>query len=98
VAPEESAKLAADIFASDSKPDWITFTSSSTVRNFVRLCGVEWLNSVRIASIGPVTSRTVQEFSLRVDLEADPYTMEGLVEALVRRQVEDAVRDRSAAG
>jgi uroporphyrinogen III methyltransferase/synthase len=98
VAPEESAKLAADIFEGDSKPDWITFTSSSTVRNFARLCGVEGLNGVRIASIGPVTSRTVQEFGLRVDLEADTYTIEGLVKALVGCQVEHAADDSSAAG
>jgi len=91
VVPEESAKLAAEIFGSDSKPHWITFTSSSTVRNFARLCRVECLSGVRIASIGPVTSRTVQELGLRVDLEPEQYTMEGLVEALVRRRMSEGV-------
>jgi uroporphyrinogen III methyltransferase / synthase len=95
VVPEESAKLAAQVFECGAKPHWITFTSSSTVRNFVRLCRVEHLNGVRIASIGPVTSRTVQEFGLRVDLEPQHYTVAGLVEALVRRQVEEAAPDRS---
>jgi uroporphyrinogen III methyltransferase/synthase len=89
VIPEGSAKLAAEIFASGSKPHWITFTSSSTVRNFASLCRVECLSGVRIASIGPVTSRTVKEMGLSVDLEPERYTMEGLVEALVRRRVEE---------
>jgi uroporphyrinogen III methyltransferase / synthase len=97
VVPEESAKLAAEIFERGAKPHWITFTSSSTVRNFARLCRIESLNGVKIASIGPVTSRTVQEFGLQVDLEPQRYTMDGLVEALVRRQLEEAVPDPSTA-
>jgi uroporphyrinogen III methyltransferase/synthase len=85
VAPEESAKLAAEVFEGDSKPHWITFTSSSTAANFARLCPLERLGGVKIASIGPVTSQTIHELGLRVDLEPERYTMEGLVEALVRR-------------
>jgi uroporphyrinogen III methyltransferase/synthase len=93
VVPEDSAKLAAGIFAGGSKPHWIVFTSSSTVRNFATLCRVECLRGVRIASIGPVTSRAVEEVGLHVDLEAGRYTMEGLVEALAARCVEaDEVR------
>ncbi len=91
VAPEASAKLAAQIFDCASKPHWITFTSSSTVSNFARLCPLERLRGVRIASIGPVTSRTIREHGLPVDLEPARYTMEGLVEALVQRQTEDVI-------
>ena len=36
----------------------------------------------KIASIGPITSATVRDFGLRVDAEADPHTIEGLVEAI----------------
>jgi uroporphyrinogen III methyltransferase/synthase len=86
VVPETSAELASQIFENDPKPHWITFTSSSTVSNFARLCPVEWLNGVKIASIGPVTSRTIRELGLEVDLEPERYTVEGLVEALMRRK------------
>ena len=98
VAPEESAKLAAEIFAGDARPHWITFTSSSTAANFARLCPLERLGGVKIASIGPVTSRTIRELGLRVDLEPKRYTMEGLVEALIRCHREkgvDALSDTS---
>jgi uroporphyrinogen III methyltransferase/synthase len=86
VVPQESAKLAAEIFAGDARPHWVTFTSSSTVINFARLCPLERLRGVRIASIGPVTSKTIRELGLTVDLEPERYTMEGLVEALVQHR------------
>ncbi len=38
------------------KPDWITFTSSSTVQNFVAMAGATALSAIKVASIGPVTS------------------------------------------
>ena len=82
VIPDESRALARDVFAAANKPDWVTFTSSSTVRNFVALAGQHTLEGVRIASIGPVTSATIREFGLKVDVEASPYTIDGLVEAI----------------
>lgn len=63
--------------------DWITFTSTSTVRNYVELAGRDSLTGVRIASIGPVTSRTVRDVGLTVDVEASAYTIDGLVQAIV---------------
>lgn len=63
--------------------DVITFTSSSTVRNFVRLVGQEVsLPHTLIACIGPITARTARELGLRVDIMASEYTMAGLVSAL----------------
>lgn len=64
-------------------PHWVTFTSSSTVRNFVESGGRERLAGVRVASIGPVTSAKARELGVRVDAEAREYTMDGLVQALV---------------
>ena len=64
------------------KPHWITFTSSSTVKNFVSVAGVDALDGVKIASIGPVTSATAHEHGLDVNVEADPHTIEGLVAAI----------------
>jgi len=69
--------------ALERAPHWITFTSSSTVKNFVSVVGVEALAGVSIASIGPVTSKTARDLGLRVDVEASPHTVEGLVDALV---------------
>jgi uroporphyrinogen III methyltransferase / synthase len=66
----------------------ITFTSSSTVRNFVRsLQTVEadvtsLLKGVQIVCIGPITAQTAKESGLKVDSIAKEYTIEGLVEAL----------------
>jgi uroporphyrinogen-III synthase len=72
----------------DKKPFAITFTSSSTVKNFVELLGEEnahshLLDGVRLCSIGPVTSATLYENGLRVDIEAKEYTVPGLVDAMV---------------
>ncbi|MFZ0296966.1 MAG: uroporphyrinogen-III synthase [Candidatus Sulfotelmatobacter sp.] len=67
-------------------PRVITFTSSSTVRNFVALLGPQnrKLDGIRLASIGPVTSSTLRELGLRVDIEARKFTIPGLVEAILR--------------
>lgn len=69
--------------------DMITFTSSSTVRNLMQLLGEDEEFSalpeqVKIASIGPITSKTASEMGLRVDIEAKVYTIPGLVEAILR--------------
>jgi uroporphyrinogen-III synthase len=68
-------------------PDVITFTSSSTARNFVQLLGkTVWSGRPRplVASIGPVTSATLRELGLPVDIEARKYTIPGLVEAITK--------------
>jgi uroporphyrinogen III methyltransferase / synthase len=73
---------AADIAAAD----YITFTSSSTVRCFVVLMGAgdlaARLRGVRLASLGPVTSATLRELGLPVALEAAVFTAAGLAEAI----------------
>jgi uroporphyrinogen-III synthase len=70
------------------RPDIITFTSSSTVRNFVALGeGSKSLAGVQFASIGPVTSATLRELGLPVDIEATQYTIPGLVEAIVHARL-----------
>jgi uroporphyrinogen-III synthase len=73
------------------RPHIITFTSSSTVRNFCALLGSrrskrpnEQLTGIRMASIGPVTSSTLRELGLPVDIVAKDFTIPGLVEAIVR--------------
>jgi uroporphyrinogen III methyltransferase/synthase len=61
--------------------DLITFTSSSTVENFLAL-GLPWPQGMRIASIGPITSKTVRDHGLNVDVEARRHDIDGLVQAV----------------
>ena len=61
--------------------DVITFTSSSTVRNFVALAGAE-TGAALIACIGPITAQTALELGLPVHIVAKEYTIPGLVQAL----------------
>jgi uroporphyrinogen III methyltransferase/synthase len=63
--------------------DLITFTSSSTVENFLAL-GLPWPKGMQIASIGPITSKTVSDHGLKVDVEARQHDIDGLVEAIRR--------------
>lgn len=88
VVPETSRTTIMEALHSDERPDAITFTSSSTVRNFVELIGKENMDSgvldgVKLVSIGPITSSTLLEVGLRVDVEADEHTVPGLVDAIV---------------
>lgn len=72
------------------KPQVITFTSSSTVRNFVELLGGRErsgiLDGIRLASIGPITSATLREFGLPVHMQAEEYTIAGLKRAILADQ------------
>src|ERR1700691_4600022 len=65
-------------------PHVITFTSSSTARNFVALLAPPnaKLERIRLASIGPITASTLRELGLRVDIDAKEFTIPGLVEAI----------------
>jgi len=88
VVPAGSRKmLQAAMKDSDSRPDVVCFTSSSTVRNFVRLIGGRGrpphpsLAGVRFASIGPITSATLRKLGLPAHIEAKEYTIPGLIQA-----------------
>ena len=67
--------------------DVITFTSSSTVRNFIRLFGGRNLADIAgasaIACIGPITARTAQEAGCRPAIVAEEFTTAGLTRAIV---------------
>lgn len=90
VVPQSSRKrLHAALKDLKRRPDVVTFTSSSTVRNFAELSGVGRktatnLDGVQMASIGPVTSSTLREFKLPVDIAAKEFTIPGLIDAIVR--------------
>jgi uroporphyrinogen III methyltransferase/synthase len=85
VPQKESASSLKEVFK--QRVDFVTFTSSSTVHNFLNLLGkknLDLLNGTRIASIGPVTSQTMRKFGLKVNIEAKVYTIKGLIEAIVK--------------
>ncbi|HET9119441.1 MAG TPA: uroporphyrinogen-III C-methyltransferase [Solirubrobacterales bacterium] len=63
--------------------DFITFTSSSTVRNFVDATGDGVPSGARVVSIGPVTSQAIRDAGLAVDVEAERHDIDGLVGALL---------------
>ena len=75
------------------RPHVVTFTSSSTVRNFVDLLAahrqakqrIPQLDGVLMSSIGPVTSAALGEFGLPVQIKAKVFTIPGLVAAVVSR-------------
>jgi len=110
VVPQSSRRLL-QAALKNRRPHVVTFTSSSTVRNFVELLKVPMagrsrdgalvhnihkdlagidLAGMKMASIGPVTSSTLREFGLPVDISAKQFTIPGLVEAIVK-----AVSDRA---
>ncbi len=72
------------------RPQVVTFTSSSTAKNFVELAGggkrkklASLLGGIRMASIGPVTSQTLRDLGLPVDIAAKEFTIPGLITAIV---------------
>lgn len=76
--------------------DCVTFTASSTVENFVGAFGeaeaARLLSGTRVACIGPITANTARGRGLRVDVEADEYTIPGLVEAVTNLLAADPAK------
>ncbi|MEA1961054.1 MAG: uroporphyrinogen-III C-methyltransferase [Bacillota bacterium] len=68
--------------------DYLCFTSSSTVRNFVQMIDKEGLEMLkkqtRVACIGPITAKTASEFDFSVAVMAQEYTIEGLITAILK--------------
>jgi uroporphyrinogen III methyltransferase/synthase len=63
--------------------DYVTFTSSSTVRNLTDALGERFPKAARIVSIGPVTSESVTDAGFDVHVEAERHDIDGLVAALL---------------
>ncbi len=75
--------LSDDERAAVADADYVTFTSSSTVRYFFASAGEQLRGGTRLASIGPVTSATLREHGREPDVEAARHDIDGLIEALV---------------
>jgi len=89
VIPQGAVESVRRVFADDARlPDAVTFTSSSTVKNFFSLwreagfAGVP--HEVSAVSIGPITSETLREFDWEPALEAKVQDVAGLVEAVIQ--------------
>lgn len=93
VVPESSKRRLQAVLKGKRKPHAITFTSSSTVKNFVSLLGLRGARAalkksapnhgVHTASIGPVTSATLRGCGLPVDIEAKQFDIPGLIGAIL---------------
>jgi uroporphyrinogen III methyltransferase/synthase len=81
VVPSDLALRAMGVLA--SKPDWITFTSSSTAANLIAAVGADRLRGIQCASIGPITTATLSQRGVSVVVEASSYTIPGLVQAVL---------------
>ncbi|HSM59051.1 MAG TPA: hydroxymethylbilane synthase [Candidatus Sulfomarinibacteraceae bacterium] len=81
------ALISEDELAQLEDVDLVTFTSSSTVRNFVDLVGGpkevrRRVADAHVACIGPITAGTAAELEMPADIVAETYTMDGLVDAI----------------
>jgi uroporphyrinogen III methyltransferase/synthase len=71
----------------EKRIDVVTFTSASTVKNFVQIFGAEQaadlLNATKVASIGPVTAEAAEQCGIKTAIMPKEYTIPALVEAIV---------------
>jgi uroporphyrinogen III methyltransferase/synthase len=95
VLPKSSAgeKLKEDLLRAlqEKSVDMVTFTSSSTVKNFVTLLDIgspdemqKLMAGVAVATIGPITAKTAEQFGLHVDVQPEEYTIPDLVDSIVK--------------
>jgi uroporphyrinogen III methyltransferase/synthase len=77
--------LSEQALAAAQAADYITFTSSSTVRFFLEAAGSNPTLSptTRVVSIGPITSETLREHGIEPHVEAERHDVEGVLDALV---------------
>jgi uroporphyrinogen III methyltransferase/synthase len=71
----------------EKRIDVVTFTSASTVKNFVQIFGAEQspdlLNATKVASIGPVTAEAAEQYGIKTAIMPKEYTIPALVDAIV---------------
>ncbi len=89
--PEDEPQKSLRTDFEDGRIDMITFTSSSTVRNFLRMINTEnqeelvrLLDGVDIAAIGPITAKTVTDNGLQVTVQPEEYTIREMIWSIVQ--------------
>ena len=75
---------AAEAIEAAQGADYVTFTSSSTVRNLTEALGERFPRRARVVSIGPITSEAARAAGLEVAVEAERHDVDGLVDALLK--------------
>jgi uroporphyrinogen-III synthase len=87
IVPKSSrSRLHSLLKSAADRPHFVTFTSSSTAKNFLALVGssrAKKLTDIKFASIGPVTSATLRDLGLPAHIEAAEYTIPGLIQSIV---------------
>lgn len=83
VIPKDLSLRAIEVLS--AKPDWLTLTSASTVKNLLSAAPRELLEPIKLASIGPITTEAAQRHGLTVTVEASPHTLDALVLSLTRK-------------
>ena len=90
IVPNDEIALVHYLEDQEQAPDYITFTSSSTVRGFHMLLARadkrDWFSSSKLVSIGPVTAETVAELGGSSSLTAKSYTTEGIIERILEEE------------
>lgn len=84
---KKTQKQLEDLFK--NKIDIITFLSSSTVESFfnnLQSNFIDYIKDIKIASIGPETTKRIEAFEVHVDIEAKYYTTDGLIEVIINNQ------------
>ena len=87
--PDNDTARVRDMFKK-GEIDMVTFTSSSTVRNFIKMFESDgrqlqgWIKKVAVACIGPITAKTAREKGFSVDLTPPEYTIESLTKVITR--------------
>lgn len=79
-AAENAAEIKSKLAAGEI--DLVTFTSSSTVENFIAAVGAESLANVKTAAIGPITAGALKNFGVNAEIVAQEFTIAGLVAAI----------------
>jgi uroporphyrinogen III methyltransferase/synthase len=88
VRPDRDTTMVRDLLV-DGRIDLITFTSSSTVSNFLGMFPGEdepvreWMKKTTIACIGPITAETAEKNGLTVSVMPDEYTIDGLTDSII---------------
>ncbi len=71
--------------AKQGKIDWLTITSSATAKSVAKMLG-DAIGQMKIASLSPITSKTIRELGYQVTAEASPYTIESMIQVISREQ------------
>lgn len=92
IMPDASASKQLFVQLGQGRIDWVTFTSSSTVDNLMKLLEpyakdpAALINRCRIACIGPVTAKTARSRGLRIDCMPQTYTTEAMLQEMIDRK------------